>query len=156
MTFRGGSPSRTSNQHCVNNRLLDQPAGSRRVYWIEIAEGDDRRSALVQDVEPDALECASTILGHLNFAQLVPSWSDLLGLGIDSTGDGPKGSPAPPQPWRLGAFAAPGGIPPKVIRPERAYGLVPSHRRRDGDGRPWWTLMYRRAPTAATEKRWCR
>jgi hypothetical protein len=37
-------------------------------YWIEIAEGDDRRSALVQNVEPDALEGASTILRRLNFA----------------------------------------------------------------------------------------
>ncbi len=41
------SSSSTGNQHGVHNRLLDQPAGSRRVDWIEIAESDDRRSALV-------------------------------------------------------------------------------------------------------------
>jgi hypothetical protein len=63
----GVSSSRTRNQHCVHNRLLDQGSGSCRVHRVEIAEGDDRRSALVQDVEPDALEAASTVLRRLNF-----------------------------------------------------------------------------------------
>ncbi len=62
-----GSLSRTSNQHCVHNRLLDQPAG---FYWIEIAEGDDPRSVLVQNVEPDAFEGASTILQRLCYPWL--------------------------------------------------------------------------------------
>ena len=65
---------------------------------------------LVQDVEPDAL--LNGRLDHPGSPELRSAGtvmvSDFLGLGIDSTGDGPKGSPAPPQPWRLGAFAAPG------------------------------------------------
>jgi hypothetical protein len=37
--------SRTGNQHRVHDRLLDQPAGSRRVYWVEVAEGGGKRRA---------------------------------------------------------------------------------------------------------------
>jgi len=46
------------------------PRGSRRIYWIEIGEGDDRRSTLAQDVELDAFEEASTILQRLSYPWL--------------------------------------------------------------------------------------
>jgi predicted metal-binding membrane protein len=50
------------------NRLLDQCSGFCCLGLTEIAEGDDRRAALVYNVEPDAREGASIIPRRLNLA----------------------------------------------------------------------------------------